>query len=380
MFRRGARRDHLSLGTSQSSPHLTPVPFINHMPQKQKKTKVKKTKARRIASALMSGGKAAVQSALQDGFQPEQSTKKRSTAQKVGGFLGTIAKGALSRFLGAGDYTMGDFQVEKNSVLHPQHANQVPVMHSDLGIIRVQHREYITDIRTGTNVPEGLLFAINPFNSAMFPWLSNIATNFEQYRIAGMVVEYISNSGSAVSSTNAALGSISIATQYNADMPGFNSKRELLNHYYAVSAAPSQNMVHAIECKEAYDPYKLYWVRQPDQPLPGDSRIQDYGVVNIIAQGSQSTYIAGELWVTYDIYLYKPRLNTLGGTVGSGYIIDPTPPRHLHVDGPIEGIHIKENACCDDKKHDECEDDEDRKEYEKYKKFKASLKNESQGC
>jgi hypothetical protein len=301
-----------------------------------------KTIKQRAAKALLQTGKAAALKALNKPSKP-RSGKKRSKLSKIGGFLGNFGKAALSTFLGSGDYTEGPFQVEKNSVMHPEHSNQVPTMHSDLGVIKVAHREYIRDITTGTSAtPVGFQFVINPFNAAMFPWLSTLASNFEQYRITGMVVEYISNSGNAVSSTNAALGSVSIATQYNTLVQPFITKRALLNHYYAVSAAPSQNMVHAIECKDMYDPYKLYWIRSPNLPVTSDSRLFDLGVVNIICQGSQSVYTAGELWVTYEIMLLKPRLPPTGNPV---FYIDPeTGP--IRPDEPPDVIHLPENEHC----------------------------------
>jgi len=192
-----------------------------------------------------------------------------------------------------------------------------------------------------------------------------VAQNFEQYRIMGMVVEFVSNSGNAVSSTNASLGSISIATQYNAELPTFSSKRQLLNHYYAVSAPPSKNLMHAIECKDMYDPYKLYWVRTAVDPPTStrDSRLSDYGVINIINVGSQSAFVAGELWISYDILLYKPRLLSQGldGSLGSGYIVAPTISEYVS-DVPIAGIVVEENPeFCRKCDHEHHNDDEDKR-------------------
>jgi hypothetical protein len=333
-----------SVPTDPSSINL----FLSIMPSKQQNLK------QRAAKALLDTAKA---TALKQLNKPRKPTgKKRSKLAKVGGFLGNFGKAALSTFLGSGDYIEGPFKVEKNSVIHPEHSNQVPHMHSGLGSVTVSHREYLRDITTGTTaLPQGFWFVINPFNSAMFPWLSTLASNFEQYRIKGMVIEYISNSGNAVSSTNAALGSVSIATQYNTQIPNFSTKRALLNHYYAVSAAPSQNMVHAIECKDMYDPYKLYWVRVPNLNATYDSKLYDLGVVNVICQGSQSIYTAGEMWVTYEIELYKPRLPPPGAPT---YTIDPD-IGPLFPPGPDLSIHIPENQhpCCEP--HDEEKDPRD---------------------
>lgn len=226
----------------------------------------------------------------------------------IGGLLGSGAGKLFGRLFGKGDYVMGPETVTKNSVLMPSQANSVPLMHSDNGCVRVTHREFVDDIRTSV-APDQRRFIITPTNSALFPWLATFATSFEQYRLMGMVVEYVPTSGNSVSSTNAALGSVSIATQYNVNAPGFQSKRQILNHYFAVSGAPSHKIVHPIECKDMYDPYKMYWTRTGANPgSVNDERLSDYGELSIWTQGSQSIYTGGELWLTYDIVFYKPRL------------------------------------------------------------------------
>lgn len=224
-------------------------------------------------------------------------------------------------------------------------------MHSDNGVVRVQHREYIDDITT-TISAGSRSWVIQPSNALCFPWLASIAANFEQYRLLGCVFEYIPTSGSAVSSTNAALGSVSLATQYNTLQPPFRNKIELLNHHFAVSASPDHKMVHPVECKAMYDPYKLYWCRTEDNNngLSYDSRLFDYGVLNLITQGSQAAYTGGELWVTYDVMLYKPRLQRDQSLLA----IDAEPARL--VPHTVTLHHIRENPrlCC---RSDDEEDD-----------------------
>jgi len=49
----------------------------------------------------------------------------------------------------------------------------------------VSHREYIQDINSSTAFV-GIADYINPGNSTLFPWLSQVAQNFEQWVPRGM--------------------------------------------------------------------------------------------------------------------------------------------------------------------------------------------------
>jgi len=63
-------------------------------------------------------------------------------------------------------------------------SNPPSVRNTKCGFI-VSHREYIQDI-TGSIGFTGIADYINPGNASLFPWLSQIAVNFEQWRPRGM--------------------------------------------------------------------------------------------------------------------------------------------------------------------------------------------------
>jgi hypothetical protein len=57
----------------------------------------------------------------------------------------------------------------------------------------LSHREMVTTLRTPNNdLDFGLNFStrINPLNSNLFPWLSTIASAFDQYRFTKLVFHY----------------------------------------------------------------------------------------------------------------------------------------------------------------------------------------------
>lgn len=72
----------------------------------------------------------------------------------------------------------------------------------------ITHREYIADIVTGPDAGSFsyVTYSINPGSTNLFPWLSNIAQNFESYKMLGLVFEYKSMSADALNSVNTALG------------------------------------------------------------------------------------------------------------------------------------------------------------------------------
>ena len=221
----------------------------------------------------------------------------------LGGFLGNAAQNTFGRILGFGEY-----ELESNSLI--EGTSQVPYMHQSGNVTRVRHREFIQDLNTGTSVAPGTLaLRVSPSNPVVFPWLAAVAAQFQEYRFAGLAFEYVPTSGAAISGTNAALGSISFGTRYNILSPLWVNKTELLNSYYATSASPASAQIHPIECAPLEQPCQVYFVRSPGDAGGGDLRFSDFCTLQIIATGSQSLFVGGELWVTYDVELYKPRIS-----------------------------------------------------------------------
>lgn len=168
----------------------------------------------------------------------------------------------------------------------------------------MRHREFLRDTSASV-LPSFGIYRLNPTDPVTFPWLSVIANRFEQWRPLGIVFEFVSTCGDAVSSTDSSLGSVSMATQYDFYTPPFADKTQLLNHYYATSGKPSRNQMHAIECA----PDKMFSdLLFTYDHSAGDLGNSDLGYTYVWREGSQAAFTAGELWVTYDIELHKPKL------------------------------------------------------------------------
>jgi len=218
------------------------------------------------------------------------------------------------------------YTIAHNTVVDPRVtplAAQLPMLGSLGGVARIQHREYVTDIKMTDNF-QNIGFVINATNGITFPWFATVAAAYEQYKILGMLFEFRSLSANALGSVgNPSMGSITFATQYDVYQPVFGSKKSANNHVYATSCKPSENMIHPVECDPGQTPVNPLSCRPRDLvSTVFDARLFDFGRLEVCTQGSGNPdfqYVAGELWVTFDILLLKPKLPS-GGTL---LAIDP---------------------------------------------------------
>lgn len=211
----------------------------------------------------------------------------------------------LSSIMGSGDYKVG-----KNTLL----VDGVPQFSSKAGgrYTRVRHREYIADITTSATPGSFKIdkFAINPALASTLPWFAALASNYEEYKIKGMIFEFKSMSADALNSTNTALGSVIMATQYNVLSNDFTSKQQMENYEFAGSTKPSCSLIHPIECEPKETVLPELFTRSQGTTITGaDLRLYDFGNFYIATTGMQGTSVnIGELWCSYDIVLYKPKI------------------------------------------------------------------------
>lgn len=193
------------------------------------------------------------------------------------------------------------------------------------GEMRIVHSEYIGDlISSGTTGAVNFTsqsYGINPGNSGTFPWLSATAVNFQDYKFKKLVFEYrplVSESTATTSATLTSMGAVIMATQYDSSLGPYATKSIMENADFTVSSKPSSQMVHAIECKPKFNPLGTLYV-SPSQGTTNsgqsnsDIRMQNLGIFQIASSNipiaSNTPLDLGEIWVHYDIELYKPQLN-----------------------------------------------------------------------
>jgi len=149
----------------------------------------------------------------------------------------------------------GDYQINYNSLM--QGDGMMAKTHGPSFIpssegrgLTIRWYEYIGDVCTSPGSVGGFnadTYRINPGNPIAFPWLSVIATQFEQYKPKGIFFEF--RSTATETTTNASLGSVIFATEYDLyDPDKFVSKHQMLQTAYSNEGKSTSNILHGIEC------------------------------------------------------------------------------------------------------------------------------------
>lgn len=211
---------------------------------------------------------------------------------------GAIVSG-ISRLVGLGAYQ----PVRNNTIL----ASPVPFMHSTIDDgVRIAHHEYLGNLSMSSNLVN-TRFPINPGLPSVFPWLSQIAENFQEYQFMGLVFYFRSTSAEAVAgSSNYALGSVMGAVQYNVNDQPPVTQSEFLTLAGATDGKPGQDQLFPVECDPMKSVFRTHFVRRGLTGI-ADLAQYDVGVMNLATVGGQGAYPAGQVWVAYDVKLCKPQ-------------------------------------------------------------------------
>lgn len=195
----------------------------------------------------------------------------------VGGAIGKLGQRAINNVFGHGDYSIATDQMMKLK------SGDTPPQFSNSGrTVRIQHREYITDVFSSPTANTFLInpqcsLAINPGVNTSFPWLAQVAANFECYNLKGMMYEFKTTSADALNSVNTALGSVIMATSYNSANTTFVSKNQMENYEFAQSCKPSESMCHYVECAKGSKPLDDLYVRVGAVPTGQTPQMYDVG-------------------------------------------------------------------------------------------------------
>lgn len=229
----------------------------------------------------------------------------------VGSALGLGDFGAgigsvVGKLFGSGAYTL-----QTNSIMSGAlDGASMPPNFSSAGsseALRVREREYLCDVTSSTAFTLANAFRLNPGSARTFPWLSKVAANFDQWSPNGIVFEFRTTSTDYASTS--ALGTVILATNYDARDQPFTNKQLMENSAYADSVKPSASMIHGIECSLLERPTRLLYVLSDtvyDPTQTADNRFNDLGNFFYATVGNTSDGSSlGELWITYDVSFYK---------------------------------------------------------------------------
>lgn len=214
----------------------------------------------------------------------------------------------ISKLVGSGDYAVNAVSV--NSLFKPGKPDPTASFGKDQFSIRFQHREFLGDVST-SSVAGAFTNVSYPINAGLrqsFPYLAQMASNFEEYCFKGLVFEFVSTASPYLSTS--ALGSVIAAMEYNSNLLPYNSKFAMENSALAVSTRIDKNIMYGVECAPGSNAQNCYYTRVGSSTLPVTTT--DLGVFQIAVAPGASYPVSspiGELWVTYDVELSRPYLD-----------------------------------------------------------------------
>lgn len=259
---------------------------------------------------------------------------------KAGGYLGDL----LSRITGVGDY-----QVSGSSTGLVNLSPQPTTFNTGPAKTTLRHREFIANVVT-SSTPGAFKIDSYPINIGIpgsFPWGSGVAANWREHCFKGCVFEYRSTSGVLGTAGTSALGSVVMATQYNSYDAPFASKVAMEVTDMAGSCAPSVSMLHGIECDKAQNPLCEMYIRDGVSTPAGDLRMYDLGRFSIATSGNpNASQQVGELWVTYDVDLFKTSLGL--DSFGPQFLESSAPAATTNSGAPSWGAGLVPTASAGD--------------------------------
>lgn len=188
-------------------------------------------------------------------------------------------------------------------------------INDETGSLLVTHRERLMDVFAPSN--SGFhqdVFTVSPGIEKTFPWLSQIAANYEEYEMVQCVFEYDGHSLVGINDTLEVQGSLIMATQMNVKDKPFRDRHEMERFPHASKCAQHGSMAHGVEC----DPRKIQgdghrYIRMGGLTKDEDARDFDHAKFTI-GQYNTPTELAGkeigQLFVYYTVKLMKPKISS----------------------------------------------------------------------
>lgn len=209
---------------------------------------------------------------------------------------------------------LGDYNINYNSLIQGTDNSgkrvQLSSMQERGGMIVVKYREYVGDVVTHPTIIgafNNTSYIVNPGNPTLFPWLSPVAQSFEQYTPLGIIFEFIGTATDSIT-TNASIGSVIMASEYDTSDTPFRSKMQMLSSAYSQEARLSDTASHGIECDPNTLPTNVFYTRVSDANIDG----KDYDVcrfnIATVGGGLAANQSVGSLYIHYEFAFMKEQL------------------------------------------------------------------------
>ncbi len=174
--------------------------------------------------------------------------------------------------------------------------------------IMVQHEEYVADVAsssTGSWSPTVL--TLNPGNNACFPWLSQIASNFEIFQFLKLEFHY------RTYAPTSAQGNLLMVTDFDTLDSDYATESDVLQMSYVNESSLFLSCKHVVRLsKAAGGLMKTRYVTVSTLPSNADPRINNVGnFVYGISSATTTSASFGRLFVRYTIRLSQPTSNAI---------------------------------------------------------------------
>ncbi len=206
------------------------------------------------------------------------------------------------------------------------------------GSVRVRHREFVGNISTSNkswnDIDNLAAFPLQPGDGTAFPWLSQMAANYEKW--TANKINFTYEPFVATSTT----GAVSLFIDYDANDSAPSNKAEMLNSEGA-KRTPVWSNVTVQSKREYLNPTSKMYVRVPTRDsFDGNLRLTDIGTCFVAvtdADRSGGDFDVGEIWVDYDITLHIPAFHKAEPMSGRSLTVGNTEDDILGEGGTRDG-------------------------------------------
>jgi hypothetical protein len=254
---------------------------------------------------------------------------KRQVGQLTGQMTGmSLGSGAYGRgAYGRGSYGLSQGQSPSVNSLFKEYDRRRHETFSagdETGRTTISRREYVMRVTAPASTEfQNTSFSINPGLSGVFAWLSQIASNYDEYALKHLVFHYKPVISQA--SQTGTMGSILLSANYNAGATKFASFREMAEYSGSLETRICDEALFGVEC----DPTKhssqpIEFIRSGSVPIGQDIKTYDLATFQLAtsdvdAQSFPTGTLLGHLYVEYEVTLGKPKLFT---ALGKGILQD----------------------------------------------------------
>jgi hypothetical protein len=175
---------------------------------------------------------------------------------------------------------------------------------------RVIHRELLGNV-SGVSTSAFTIsstFALNPGIVATFPWLSNIAQNWEAYRFNKLRVCYYTRTGSNTA------GSVIMVPDYDASDGSPISEQTASSYEDIQEDVPWKDITCTLRPGAMHSVGPRKFVRLGALSANQDIKLYDVGNLFICTVDSAAAAPWGKVWIEYDVTFYTPQLQSGGST------------------------------------------------------------------